>query len=443
MRFFGPNRKKENPTGAAIVLQTNYVAPPRNLNTYISEGYKQNVIVNRCIRQITQAISCIEIEVHKNGAPLEKHPVYELLRRPNPTESGPQFMSRIFVDYLIGGNIYIAQNPDSGKPKELWAQDQRYVKAFPGEKGLVKRYEYNSGSGVTITFPVDPVNGHCQLFHYKNYDPANQWQGLSPMEAATLAADAHNQGLRWNYSLLKNGARPSGIVKFKGAPTSEVVARLTEYFKKRFQGAANAGEIPMLTNDAEWQAIDTTPKDMDYINTLKETAKYIAAVYGVPLPLVDNDASTFNNIEGAKELLWTDTVIPLCSDFLVSFGNWLSVSYGEEIALKINMDGISALENMRTKKYNRMQGAVTNGVVSRDEARVALGYAPIGGLAESLFIPSSSIPLEMAGDVMGISDTSDLEDDQTDEDTRQYVRTLRSLNYSRKEIIDLLKIERA
>jgi hypothetical protein len=100
----------------------------------------------------------------------------------------------------------------------------------------------------------------------------------------------------WNHSLLDNGARPSGIIKFKEDPGIDAMNRLKEHFKNNIQGSSNAGELPVLTDDAEWQQIDNNPRDMDYISTMKETAKYVASALGVPLPLIDNDASTFNNL---------------------------------------------------------------------------------------------------------------------------------------------------
>jgi HK97 family phage portal protein len=184
--------------------------------------------------------------------------------------------------------------------------------------------------------------------------------------------------MRWNYSLLKNSARPSGLIKLGEGAGGEVVERLKEWFKRAMQGERNAGEIPVLPPGAEWQAMDQTAKDMDFLNTMKEAAKLIASAYGVPLPLIDNDASTFNNIEQAKERFYTDTVLPMAREFLRQFGNWLLPLYGEGLQFQINEDKIGALEGVRTRLYDRMIRAVTAGVLTEDEAREAMGYDPLG-----------------------------------------------------------------
>jgi HK97 family phage portal protein len=124
--------------------------------------------------------------------------------------------------------------------------------------------------------------------------------------------------------------------------------------------------------------MDTSPRDMDFLNTQKEAAKLIASAYGVPLPLIDNDASTFNNLEQAKEKLYTDTILPLFREFLSQFGNWLLPLFGEGLRFQINEDKIGALEGIRTRLFTRMMQAVAVGVLTVDEAREAIGYDPLG-----------------------------------------------------------------
>lgn len=413
MRLFS---RKQNPVGGSVVLSgVNYTAPTRDLNSFIKEGYKLNVIIYRCIEKLVQAIASAEIEVHKGENVLEKHWVLDLLKRPNPTESGAQFIRHIFTDYLIGGNMYIAQSVVGGKPKELWAIDPRYMQVQPGAIGLPLSFKFDNGS-FKKTFPVDQVSGRCDVFHYKKYDPENIWVGMSPMQPAAMAGDAHNDGMRWNSALLKNGARPSGVIRFKGTPSAEVISKITEFFTKRFYGAGNAGKVPILPNEAEWQQIDQSPKDMDFIAGLKEYAKYIALAYDIPLPLTDNDSSSYNNIEQAKELLWTDTALPLLSDFLDAFGNWLFSLTGEnDLTLSINMDNVAALEGVRERRFKRMGQGVKDGLITPNEAREAIDYTPIPGAGDSLFVPSTMIPIDMADDMNTMpNDQSNQQPDSAD-----------------------------
>jgi len=225
--------------------------------------------------------------------------------------------------------------------------------------------------------------------------------------------------------LLKNGARPSGIVEFSDTPSGEVINRLKEFFKRQMQGSKNAGEIPVLTGGAKWTSVDTNPRDMDYIQTMREMAKYIASAFGVPLPLIDNDSASYNNMEQAKERLWTDTIVPLFDEFLNAFGAWLLPVYGENLEFCANLDSIQALEGVRTRKFERMVKSIEKGLLTIDEARREVGFPPVGGIAESLLVPSGLIPVELSN--------MDVPDDE-----KALAIGMYALGYSKEEIKNAL-----
>lgn len=419
MKLFGSNKveKKENPTGKAIFLQNQYKTKNRNDLIYAQEGYGQNVIVYRCIREITTALGQVEIEVQsaKDSAPIETHPALDLLRKPNPTESWSQFIRHAFTDYLISGNMFVTKDKAGNSiPIELWAQSPLFMEVKAGRGGMPAFYKYKTAQD-EVVFTVDQITGQSQCFHLKTYNPENPFLGLSPMSHSALAADVHNSGLKWNSSLLENGARPSGMVKFPDTPTNDVIGQLKEYFKKTVQGKNNAGELPVLTGGADFIEMQVTAKEMDYMKLMQECAKYVASAYGVPLPLIDNDASTFNNLEQAKERLWTDTVLPLLNEFLEAFGNWLLPAYGKDLKFGYNIDSIPALESLRTKRFTRMADGIGKGMLTINEAREANGYEEIEG-GDELLIPSNLVP-------MGIDSGTDEED-----------AALKTLGYSAEEI---------
>ena len=401
MKLFGNKiERKENPTGIAIYFQNKFKTKDRKNIDYAKEGYVENVIVYRCIREITTALAAVEIEVQQaDGTPIDNHPALKLLANPNPTEGWAQFLRHAFTDYLITGCMFVTRFPEQGKtpPTELWVQSPLNMEVKPGVRGLPQEFVYKTGQ-VTIHFPVDQISGDSQCFYFKTYNPENPFLGLSPMAHVALAADTHNNGLKWNSSLLANGARPSGLVKFTDSPSKDIISGLREYFKKALQGTDNAGELPILTGGAEWIEMQNTAREMDYLKCMQEMAKYVATAFGVPLPLVDNDASTFNNVEQAKERLWTDTILPLLNEFLESFGKWLLPAYGKDLKFGYNEDSIPALEGIRAKRFTRMADSIGKGLITINEGRDAIGYDDIEG-GDDLLIPSQLIPLGMdAGD---------------------------------------------
>lgn len=417
---FLTQERKENPVGGAFFLNNSHVYQYKNKGKeFAKEGYQENVIVYRAIREIVSAASCLKITVNKGDEPIGDHPALDLLKNPNPQQGQDSFFENIFTDFNIFGELAITKDRD-GAPSELWPVSPMHINIKSGRGGIPDAYVYKNNNYEKV-FPVSKIDNKSNLFFHKMYNPTDYWRGQSPLQAAGLSGDIHNKGLEWNWSLLKNGARASGILKFDGTPSGQDLNRLREYFKSAFQGSNNAGEVPILTGGGDFHELGKSPKDMDFLATMKETAKYIASAFGVPLPLIDNDASTFNNIEQAKERLYTDTVLPMMRKFLSQFGNWLLPYYGEGLKFDIDMDSIPALEGVRQRRFERMAIAVDKGIISRDEARMENGWDMRGGLADELYIQSTSVPLS------GSFDTSE-----------EIAKHMQAIGYTESEIKSIL-----
>lgn len=369
---------KEHPAGAAFLIgdTVNY-SKANDRRSYIREGYQHNVIVYRAIREIVEACKSIKLELYQGDNLIEQHPALDLLDRPNPWQAYDAWLSEMMVNRLLFGETFCVGSPE-GQFAEMWPLNPIDMEVKPGPHGLPKAYCHKRGKSEKY-FDVDPLTGESQVFYLKTYNPDNYWRGQSPLMAAAIAADTHNAGSTWNYSLLKNSARPSGLVRFKGGyPGGEAIQRMREYFKSALSGERNSGEIPMLADDADYVELSKTPMDMDFINTMKETAKYVASAFGVPLPLIDNDASTFNNLEQAKERLYTDTVIPLMQEFIGGISAWLLPRYGDDLKLRLDLDSISALEGNRQRMFDRAVLAFEKGVLTREESRMMMGFPAEG-----------------------------------------------------------------
>lgn len=382
---------KAHPNGGAyLVNMGGGWSRSTDKRSYITEGYQQNIVVYRAVRERVLAAGAIEIELYSGDDKLDEHPVLDLLERPNPKQSWDQFLGEMTVNKLLLGECFAARVGDE-PAMQLWAMNPLEMEVVPGPSGMPAGYIHNKGNKEK-KFPSDPVSGESEIFFLKFYNPNDYWRGQSPLMAAAVNGDTFNAGSSWNYHMLKNGAKPPGLVRFPGEyPGSKTINRMREYFKRQFQGPQNAGEIPMISGGAEWVKLSESPKDMDFATTMKESAKYIASGLGVPIPLIDNDAATFNNIEQSKERFYTDTVIPDMEEFINAFGNWLLPQFGEGLSLRLNLDSIPALERLRRENFTRAVEGYSQGVLTLEESREMMGKPP---QAEGEFKP---VPTLRAG----------------------------------------------
>jgi HK97 family phage portal protein len=380
--------------------------------TLASEGYAINWAAFSCINRIATAVASVEPTLYqrKKGKveKVEDHPLLDLLHSPNLAQSRNEFMIWLTTLYLVSGNSYVYGNglvaSPNKPPEELQLLNPGKMTVERNPRGyLPLKYEYTpTASGTAFAYPVDQITGRSAVMHLKSVNPLNEWYGLSPLIAAAYGIDILNAGSKWNKKLLDNDARPSGALVVKDAEgkpatlTEEQFSRLREEIDSKFSGANNAGKPLLLEGGLEWQEFSLSPKDLDFLNGKYASARDVAMALGVPSQLLGIPGdSTFANMEQAKVTFWTDTVIPTLCLFLEGFNRWLTPLYGDDLYLYYDEEMIPALEPLRKQKADRINAS---GYMTVNEKRLAMGLDEIEG-GDTVLVPSSTIPLELAGQV--------------------------------------------
>ena len=358
----------------------------RDFSCFVDEGYKKNIITNRCVSLIATSSASVDWLLYfktKAGKQVIKHHrLLELLKKPNPLYAGAEFFENIFAYKLLSGNAYIlALKSKTGEVRELYFLRPDRVEVVPGKYALPAGYIYKIGEHKTF-YPVDSVTGQSDVLHIKNFHPTDDWYGMSAIEAASYSIDLHNQAMKWNQSLLQNGARPSGALIVKsdhthgfGSLTTDQFERLKAEMREQFSGQANAGRPVLLEGGLQWQEMSLTPKDMDFIESKNSAARDIALAFGVPPQLLaikgDNG---YNNMQEARLAFWEETILPLLDHTIDSLNNWLLPKFDSNLELSYDQNAISALSLRQEKKWRRIQDA---GFMTINEKRAAVGLPPI------------------------------------------------------------------
>lgn len=386
------------------------------------EGYMKNSIVYRCVNEIAKGASAVPFMVKAGDQVLDSHPIVTLLSRPNPLQSHSEFFNSIFGFLLLSGNAYILKvGSEVGAPKELHLlrPDRMVVKG--GSNPIPDRYEYVLNGRVQATYPVEERTGFSEVKHVKLWNPLDDFYGLSPMSAAAIEVDQHNMSGKHNINLLSNGARPSGAVVFKPQDDAGFAVNLTESQRQqlltdlnnRFSGTANAGRPLLLEGDFDWKEMGLSPKDMDFLNLKQMAATDIAMCFGVPSQLVGvSDAQTYANVAEARLALYEETIIPHLRKLESDLNEWLVPMFGENLEFCFDIDKIPALSERTKRIYENVTSAVKEGIMTRNEAREAIGLSPIDG-ADDLYISANLFPL-------GTEDVTPVEDPLIEEELDAY-----------------------
>jgi len=215
------------------------------------------------------------------------------------------------------------------------------------------------------------------VLHLKLFHPANDHYGLSPLEAAATAIDAHNTASRWNKALLDNAARPSGALIYQtgGHLTAEQFDRLKGELEENFQGACNAGRPLLLEGGLDWKSMGLTPRDMDFMEAKNGAAREIALALGVPPMLLGIPGdNTYANYQEANRTFWRQTVLPLVTRTARMLSAWLQPAWGDGTELRPDIDAIEALNSEREALWMRLEKV---NFLSLNEKRAATGYGPV------------------------------------------------------------------
>jgi HK97 family phage portal protein len=390
----------------------------------IREGYGRNATVHACVNVIARAAAGVNwllyrrpagmsatagtrpavmkamssyrpashrnrgvLETRRRGGIIEldyRHPLLKLLSRPNPSQGRAAFVEEAVSRLLLTGNGFVVGVAPTNKPSaELWGLRPDRVEVVPDPTERIRAYKYRVG-GREQEFPA------ANVLHLTLFNPLDDYYGLSPLQAAARAIVSDNEAARWNYSLLRNDARPSGAVVTPETLTENQHNRLREQLEDTYSGSGNAGRPILLEGGLDWKPFGLSPQDMDWLNTRKLSKREIAHVFGVPPELVgDTDSKTYSNYKEARKALYHEVVIPRLDHLRDELNNWLTPQFGDDLYLEYDRDGIEALQGDRAELWNRIE---TSTCLTVNEKRAALGYDDVPD-GDEILISASMTPL--------------------------------------------------
>lgn len=338
----------------------------------VHAGFHRNAVVYRCVRLIAEAAASLSWTVLVNGAEQRGHGAERLLARPNPRESGTEWLEGLYGHLLLSGNAYAELVAAGGTVREAHALRPDRVSLMPGPDGWPQAYEYRVGDRVR-RIPVGE-GGVSNVLHLRLFDPLDDHYGFAPLSAAQVSLEMHEAASRWNKALLDNSARPSGALVYSSGDnlSDDEFKRLKDELESAFQGTGNAGRPILLEGGLDWKPLSLSPKDMDFMEARSGAAREIALAFGIPPLLLGLPGdNTHANYAEANRAFWRTTVLPLVQRTQGAVAHWLQPYFSEEIRFEPDLDRIEALADEREALWRRVSAAP---FLTDDEKREALGY---------------------------------------------------------------------
>lgn len=367
------------------------VYPRFNWRELANKGYMENPDIFACISLLQKTVAGIDLHLYSadNDEEIEKHDLLDLLHRPNPEQPYQPFMEAVIGDLFYSGNTFIEKvgpyKNKSSQPKELWTLPPYRMHVIRGDyRGRVSGYMYMQ----------DVLWDNWEVLHLKKYHPLDDFYGMSPIQACAINADANNAAAKWNYELVKNSGRPSGVISVNEESMDENTFEDLQYrVNQAYSGEHNAGRIITATGDLQWKQITMNPLDMDFHNMYLLNTRKICSCFGVPPQLIaEETAKTYSNFKESRQGFYKETILPLLDWILGEFNHWLVPLFGGGIYLQYDTTDIEAVAEDTNDTYDRALRALTSGAASVNETRVTLGLKKIGPEGDERLIPLNLDP---------------------------------------------------
>ena len=294
---------------APAFLASRQIAPvgtPLNGAPY-ARLYQQSPWVYVAVNRISEAAALVPLRIFRQTEQgrmqCPDHPLARLLAAPNPHLSQFELIEQTVGALELTGNAFWYLAGDArGRPAEIWPLAPERVSVVPDPARYLRGYVYEL-DGQRI--PLEPE----EIVHFRRWHPANDYYGLSALEAARLAVSSDRAMAEWNHQTFgqENGV-PAGIVSIREFVSDADFERIKRDWKASYGGTQRRTAF-LRGGGIEWHDIGLSHQDLDFLRGREAHRDEILHIFGVPTGLISDNA-TEANATVAERLFIERTLYP-------------------------------------------------------------------------------------------------------------------------------------
>ncbi|MEO1288762.1 MAG: phage portal protein [Chloroflexota bacterium] len=291
----------KSPHLEAIAVHNSSFFNNRWQQTQHSTMYQQSSWVHLAVSRIAEAGALVPLQVLRldgeTRLQIEQHPLEQLLDNPNPAMSRFELMESTLGFLELTGNAYWYLAGDSmGRPAQIWSLRPDRMTIVPHPTNYVAGYLYEV-DGKQI--PFDAI----EVVHFKRWHPANDYYGLSPLDAARLAIESDRAMAQWNHNTFGNdNGVPAGIVNINDFVSDDDFDRIKREWRNSYGGAQRRTAF-LRGGDISWHHIGLSHTDLDFLNGRIAHRDEILNIFGIPVGLVSENATEANATVAERQFI--------------------------------------------------------------------------------------------------------------------------------------------
>lgn len=390
----------------------------RSFENYVKEGYKKNEVIFACTEATATTAATVAMRIHNKATGEEQpdHGLQALIKRPNKKMSEYDFWSWTIRCMKLAGVCYWQKRRNAvGQIVDMWPIRPDYIRPNVVEDVGLVSYKVHIGGQDVMDIPAD------DMLVFGLPDPLNLFSHMSPIEVCARIADVDNGLTDLIKMLLMRGATPLFILVSKLRLQDDAVGDIRRRWAEKYSGWQNWAEPAVLDSDASYQRVGLTLDELKIDSLTGQGETRICMVMRVPPIIIGAtfglQRSTFSNYESARKQWWEDVLSALYKQLADVYQQGVVEEYDADAECRWDFSTVPALQEERTARFTRSTNAYAKGVITKNEARIEMGFKSIGPKGDVFCVSTLTIEEpENAPD----ADTDDTADDTViAEDTEQ------------------------
>ena len=301
------------------------------------------------------------------------HPVAKLLRRPNQYQTAADFWGTSAVHVLLQGNFYALKQKARGKVVQL-------ASIKPGKMDLDTDTDDFEPRYRVVTNPGGSREISSRDLVHTRGPSVDGFRGMTPIAWAresfglAIAQEQHAA------TLFSKGMRLSGILSTDAKLQDSTLNRIQKLMDK-FKGTKGAHGTPVLDSNFKFTPMQMNAEDAQFLEARAFQKSDIAALFGVPLYLLNSTEKTTSWGSGLEQMdraFVRYSVMPHTRRWAEQLGRDL-LTPGELDDLEIRFDMSSFIRADFKAHQEGLAIQKSHGVINADEWREEIGRNPIGG----------------------------------------------------------------
>lgn len=373
---------------------------PDEINVRGTKALKE-ATVYACIKILSEAVAKLPLKVYREtDKGIEKatgHYLYPLLKsRPNPHMTASDMLRAVEAQRNLHGNAYIVpefytDGPNVGKIRWLWPVDAKAVEIWIDNRGLFSEknrvwYVIRVGGEEVRLDPEEIIHLRAMTL--------DGISGVSPLQYLRWVVEAGAAGTKHVRDFFHQGLQVKGIVHYTGDLNPDAERRFRERFEQMASGLKNAHRVALLPIGYQFQPLELSMTDAQFLETAQLTMRQIANAFGVKMhQLNDLSRATHTNIEEQQKHFYVDTLQAILTQYEqeLTYKLFTPSEIRRGFYVKFVVDSILR-SDIRTR-YEAYRVGIQGGFLKPNEVRAWEELPPEPG-GDTLLVNKAMTPLD-------------------------------------------------